>query len=124
MQGVAQPLQAMNEDRNRANIEQWLQRTADVDGEQEHHIHHQQEDRQTEETVQNDFIHRCGETARLGGQGIADHFANGRDTLIARIGDMQRRIVQLVAQACQRHLQALCGVASVAPAIDIAFQHL
>ncbi|MNZ67463.1 hypothetical protein D3C78_857140 [compost metagenome] len=37
---------------------------------------------------------------------------------------MQRRIVELFIESCEGNIQLLRGIASVATAINIAFQHL
>jgi hypothetical protein len=48
----------VDEDRDGTGVKNRLERAADVNGEQEHHVHHQQEDRQTEEAVEHNLIHR------------------------------------------------------------------
>ncbi|CNU07264.1 Uncharacterised protein [Salmonella enterica subsp. enterica serovar Bovismorbificans] len=45
MQRVANPLNAMNKDGDGTGIKQGLQRAADVNGEQEHQVHHEQKNR-------------------------------------------------------------------------------
>ncbi len=80
--------------------------------------------RQPEEAVEDHFVHRGGEAAWLGGQGVADGIANGSDGLIAGVCDMQRRIVDLVAEVRQSDIQFVSGVAGIGPAVDITFQHL
>ena len=124
VQSVAQPLNAVDEDSHRAGVENRLQGAADVDSQQEHQVHHKQEYWQTEEAVKDNFIHRRGEAAWLSGQGVTDGIAYRGDTLIAGIGDIQRRIVHLAAQVGQRQIQFVGGVAGKGAAINIAFQHL
>ncbi|CAJ1271356.1 hypothetical protein JRT4AKPX_JRT4AKP_05468 [Klebsiella pneumoniae] len=124
VQGVTQPLNAMHKDRDRAGIENRLQRAADVDRQQEHQVHDKEKNRQPEEAVEDHFVHRGGEAAWFGGQGIADGVANGGDGLIARVSDVQRRVVDLVAEIRQGDIQFIGGVAGIGPAVNIALQHL
>ena len=124
VQRVANPLNTMDKECYGANVKQWLQRAADVNGEQEHQVHHEQENRQPEEAVENDFIYRGGETARFCRQSIADGIADSGNALIARIGDVQRRIVHSLAQACDGGIEILRGITRICAAVDIAFQHL
>ncbi len=42
VQGVTQPLNTVNKDRDRAGVENRLQRAADVDGQQEHQVHNKE----------------------------------------------------------------------------------
>ena len=114
----------MHKDRDRAGIENRLQRAADVDRQQEHQVHDKEKNRQPEEAVEDHFVHRRGEAARLGGQGVADGVANGGDGLIACVCDMQRRVVDHVAEIRQSNIQFIGGVAGIGPAVDIALQHL
>ena len=76
MQGVTYPLNTVYEDRDRTGVKNRLQRATDVNREQEHHVHHQQEDGQTEEAVEHNLIHRRRKAAGLCGKGVADHVAN------------------------------------------------
>lgn len=112
VQGVTQPLNAMHKDRDRAGIENRLQRAADVDRQQEHQVHDKEKNRQPEEAVEDHFVHRGGEAAWFGGQGIADGVANGGDGLIARVSDVQRRVVDLVAEI----RQAISSLSAASPA--------
>ncbi len=47
------------------------QRAADINRQQEHQVHNEEEDRQAEEAVEDHFIHRRGKAAGLGGKGVA-----------------------------------------------------
>ena len=88
MQRIANPLNTMDKECHGANIKQRLQRAANVDGKQEHQVHHEQENRQTEEAVEDNFIYRGGETARLCRQGITDGIADSGNALVTCIGNM------------------------------------
>ncbi len=124
MQGVAQPLNTVNKDCHGSDIKQRLQCAADVDSEQEHHVHHQQEHRQAEKTVEDHGVHRPGKAAWLGGEGVAGYVANGGDALIAGIGNVQGRVVQFIVQPRKGGIQILRGITGIGAAVDIAFQHL
>ena len=88
MQRIANPLNTMDKECHGSNIKQRLQRAANVDGKQEHQVHHEQENRQTEEAVEDNFIYRGGETARLCRQGITDGIADSSNALVTCIGNM------------------------------------
>ncbi|CCK16313.1 hypothetical protein BN136_2323 [Cronobacter universalis NCTC 9529] len=124
MQGIADPLQPVNENRHGARVENRLQRAADVNGEQEHQVHHAEKDRQAQKTVENNVIQRGREAVRLGGEAVADGVANRRNALIAGVNDMQRRIVKLAFKLCLNVREPRGGIARHAVAVDIAFEHL
>ena len=124
MQGVTHPLNPVYKDRDGTGVKNRLECAADVDGEQEHHVHHQQEDRQTEEAVEHNLIHRRRKAAGFCRQRVTDHVADRGDSLVTGIGDVQRRVVQLVAETGHRRVQFICRMSGIGAAIDIAFQHL
>ncbi|CCJ99879.1 hypothetical protein BN130_2607 [Cronobacter malonaticus 507] len=124
MQRIADPLQTVNEHGYRTRVENRLQRTADVNGEQKHQIHHAKKDGQAQKTVENDVIQRGREAVRLGGEAVTDGVANRRNALIAGVNDVQRRVVKL-AFKLRLDLREPCGgVARNAAAVDIAFEQL
>ena len=124
MKRVANPLYAVNKDSDGTGIKNRLQRAANINRQQEHQVHNEQEDRQAEEAVEDHFIHRRGKAAGFGGEGITDRIANGGNALVAGIGDMQRRVIQLFAQIRQGYVQLVGGVSGEGAAINIAFKHL
>ena len=114
----------MDKECHGTDVKQRLQRATDVNGEQEHQVHHEQKYWQAEEAVKYDLIDRGGEAAWLCGQGVADGIADGGNALVTCISNMQRRIVHCFTQASQRGIQILCRITRVGATVDIAFQHL
>ncbi|CCK04204.1 hypothetical protein BN129_2962 [Cronobacter sakazakii 701] len=124
MQRIADPLQPVNEHGYRTRVENWLQRAADVNGEQKHQIHHAKKNGQAQKAVENDVIQRGREAVRFGGEAVADRIANRRNTLITGVNDVQRRVVKL-AFKLRLDLREPCGgIARDAAAVNIAFKHL
>ena len=124
MQGIANPLNTVDKDSHGTGIKNGLQRAADINRQQEHQVHNEQEDRQAEEAVEDHFIHRRGKAAGLGGKGVTDRIANGGNALVTGIGDMQRGVIHLFAQVRQGHVQLVGSVTGVGAAVNIAFKHL
>ncbi len=125
MQGVAEPLNALNEDRRRADIEDRLQRAADIDRQQEHQVHHQQEDRHAQPAVEDHFIQHIGQAVGHRLLRVADRVAQGGDGLVARVGDHQRRVfLLLLLQRLNGRRQQRDGGAGQPVAVDVALQHL
>src|SRR5471032_3244606 len=87
VQGKTNPLHALNENRSGTNIENRLQRTADVDRQNEHQVHHQQENRYAEETVEDHAVQHLRQFIRRGEVRVADFSTQLGNGLIARIGD-------------------------------------
>ncbi|MNG78484.1 hypothetical protein D3C79_370630 [compost metagenome] len=96
MQGITDPLDALNKDGRRTEIEDWLQCAADVDRQYEHDVHHQQEDRHPQPAVEDHPIQHLRQAVWQRQFGVADRIADSGDRLVAGIGNHQRGIFLLL----------------------------
>ena len=93
----------------------------DVDGEEEHQVHHQQEDRQTQPAIQDDPVEPLGQPVRLRLLVVADRRTDLADQPVARIDDRQ---LGLLAAALARLFQGGGRQAQRRAVEDVAFQRL
>ncbi len=122
MQRIAKPLGAVNKQRRRTDVEQRLQRAADIDRQQKHQVHHQQKDGNAEPAVQHNAVELLRQLMWRGEMLVADGDAQRGKLLITRGGDrhggIERQLAIQRRQPLQRQLPYLLT------AVDVAFQQL